>query len=248
MLHHWLTKLAGVAALGATLTLTPAAWAQRGHSRVGHVGGVSRVGAVRSFNRGGYRNFGGWGGGRLGYGNGGYGLGRYGGFGLYGLGRGYYPWWGYGGYGGYGGSGGYGGYGYGGYPYYVSYGGYPYYGYSSGYYPYSDYSYAYPYTTNNYYGTPTAPAVPTMPVAAANTAEITVDVPANAQVMFDNVPMTQTGAVREYVTPSLTPGQDFSYDIRARWTDPNGVAVDRTRHVIIHAGDHVNVDFVQPTY
>ena len=76
-------------------------------------------------------------------------------------------------------------------------------------------------------------------------AAITVAVPPGAQVWFDGVLTTDTAAVRQFTSPPLTPGVDYAYDVRAQWTDPGGVTVDQTRHLLIHAGDQVTVDFTR---
>jgi hypothetical protein len=45
------------------------------------------------------------------------------------------------------------------------------------------------------------------------------------------------------VSPPLTPGQDFTYVIHARWRDENGKVVDLTRHVPVRAGSQIMEDF-----
>jgi uncharacterized protein (TIGR03000 family) len=72
---------------------------------------------------------------------------------------------------------------------------------------------------------------------------IDVRVPGNAQVWIDGEKTSQTGALREFVTPALEPGQQYSYDIRARWTE-NGQEVVRDRNVIFHAGDRLMVNML----
>jgi len=175
---------------------------------------------------------GGGGGGRGGGGGGGYRGGYGGGYGGY---RGY----GYGGYRGYG-YGGYGGWGYGGYGGW----GYPYAGGVGYYYP--DYAgYSYPPYSAGYSPAPTVyqsfyAAQPAAP--APNTVLIDVNVPAEATVWIDGNPTTQTGANREYVTPALTPGQNYSYQVKARWMD-NGQPVEKTQKVTFQAGNQVQLNF-----
>jgi uncharacterized protein (TIGR03000 family) len=144
------------------------------------------------------------------------------------------------------------GYGYGGYPYY-DYG----YGYSYGAAPYYDYGYATPAAYDfNYSGPPyVTPAV--MPQADAQgdnqpqrqpgdtTAHIEIRVPADAEVWFGSGKTTQTGTRREFVSPPLEPGKDFTYDIRARWVE-NGKEVVRTRTLDVSAGAWKGVDFTKP--
>jgi uncharacterized protein (TIGR03000 family) len=146
------------------------------------------------------------------------------------------------------------GYGFGlGYPWY--YGGYyPWsYGYSD--YPWHDggYNYFEPYYYP-YYGTPSYGYAPyygsgsytyQAPPSPDNAAHMTVRVPPDAQVWFENEATTQRGAVRNFDSPELAPGRDFTYDIRARWRQGDR-EVDQTRHVLVQAGTHVTVDFTAP--
>jgi uncharacterized protein (TIGR03000 family) len=159
--------------------------------------------------------------------------------------------------------GGYGGRGYGGYGY--NGWGYP------GYYGYNNWSpqyYAPGVESNSNYATPPEyysneptpeysgfDQVPTNRIygnimsgartaADMNTARVEVRVPANAEVMFEDEKTTQTGSSRQFVSPPLTPGEKYVYDIQARWTE-NGRQVSRTRHIPIQAGQVVRVDFLR---
>jgi uncharacterized protein (TIGR03000 family) len=67
-------------------------------------------------------------------------------------------------------------------------------------------------------------------------------VPAQAKLWFNNQPTTQTGAVREFITSPLIPGQEYSYTVRATWQEGNR-EIERERVVSFTAGDQVNVDF-----
>src|ERR1700723_1792902 len=60
----------------------------------------------------------------------------------------------------------------------------------------------------------------------AGLAYVDLRVPATAEIWFDDNKTAQTGSLRHYVTPSLESGRSFTYDIRARWTDPNGKVID----------------------
>jgi uncharacterized protein (TIGR03000 family) len=186
--------------------------------------------------------------------------GRFANFGHFG--RGWHGGWGRGW--GYGlGLGYYGGYpysygGYGAYPsYYGSYSAYPYY---SGGYSVPDYNYldVEPYGTapdsGSYYNSGPDYTTPTVPQTATTvpstptdtTAHIDVRVPAGTEVWVEGAQTKQTGELRHFVSPPLTPGQEFVYDIRARWTDANGQVVDQTRHVQVHAGSQVVENFTAP--
>lgn len=64
----------------------------------------------------------------------------------------------------------------------------------------------------------------------------------NAEVWFSGEKTHSTGAFRQYVTPALDGNKLFYYEVRARWNE-NGRDVDRTRRVLVHAGDRINIDF-----
>jgi len=256
------------------LLASGAAWAHGGghggggHGGGGHGGGIGHVGGFAHhgvgvggihhygiYNPGFYRGLGyspyfgrgyryGFGIYGLGYGLGlgyGWGLGYGLGYGRYGLGYPYYgyslgyPYYGYGLYGSYGLP--YLGYNagwYGAYPYsYYSYGANPYYGSSS----------AYPRTPEEY-GTAAAQAQ-APPPPKDDMAHLLVIVPENAELWFNGTKTTQTGPQREFVSPELTPGKNYSYEIKARWNE-NGKTVEQTRTVPVQANDWKTVDFTQP--
>jgi uncharacterized protein (TIGR03000 family) len=114
-----------------------------------------------------------------------------------------------------------------------------------------DYGYANygPYFSGGTYLAPSGGYISTYPpesTAAApgdrNAVLINVQVPAGAELWFQGTKTTQTGAMREFESPPLTPGRDYTYDIRARWMGDEG-QVERTKHVTVRAGETVNVDF-----
>jgi len=166
----------------------------------------------------------------------------------------------------------YGNWGYGYSPYYSgSY--YPgSYGYNSGYYPRSNYGgYYYPntsyynnsYYNNSYYSngsyasTPTTSSYqsfyPSQGVTGASYANVpeqsslavtmSIRVPPDAEVWFGDVKTNLTGAERLFVSPPLEPGKDYTYEIRARWNE-DGRPVERTRTLQVHAGDRLNISFL----
>jgi uncharacterized protein (TIGR03000 family) len=73
-------------------------------------------------------------------------------------------------------------------------------------------------------------------------ATMDVQVPADAEIWFQGAKTGQQGPTRTFVSPPLEPGQNFTYDIRARWSD-GGKEMDQTRQVRVKAGEHVQVDF-----
>jgi uncharacterized protein (TIGR03000 family) len=142
---------------------------------------------------------------------------------------------------------------------YGYYGAWPYYGY----YPYYGYSNYYPYTSSSdwsspaydsgYYGSYEDGTSSSQDSDLSGTAQpatrakITVSVPADAEIWFNGTRMTSTGSVREYQSPPLTPGSQYTYKVRARWNE-NGHEVTQTQQVKVTAGAHVSVKFpVHPT-
>lgn len=87
------------------------------------------------------------------------------------------------------------------------------------------------------------PVSPPLAAVTDNTAKVEVRVPADAEIWFEGQKTSQTGSDRIYSSPSLDAGQDYSYEVRARWS-ADGKPVDQTRKVAVHAGDHVLVDFL----
>jgi uncharacterized protein (TIGR03000 family) len=79
--------------------------------------------------------------------------------------------------------------------------------------------------------------------APADRAILNVQVPANAKVWVQGKETSQTGPERSYISPPLTPGRDYSYDVKAQWTE-NGQPVEVTRTVTVRAGERTGVLFV----
>jgi uncharacterized protein (TIGR03000 family) len=144
-------------------------------------------------------------------------------------------------------------------PYY----GYPYGGYD-GYYPYS---YGYGMSAFGsyapFYGGLSLPAYPLVAGygaysgigAAQPTSErpppddavhLQLTVPENAEVWIDGAKSTQTGAVREFVSPALTPDSRYSYKITVRYTNAQGKEVEDTRQIRFQANDWFSIDFTRP--
>ena len=64
----------------------------------------------------------------------------------------------------------------------------------------------------------------------------------DAEIWFSGDKTTQTGSTRRFETPPLEPGSNYSYVVRARWTE-NGKERDETKKVAVHANDRVAVEF-----
>ena len=159
-----------------------------------------------------------------------------------------------------------GGLGWYGYPYYGgyyggNYGYYPYYD-DNGYSTYPNYAYSVPdyYYTTPSVGVTTPPYVQTYPSTSAvpatsesayrpagGVAQITVRVPSDATLWVDDYQSSQTGPVRQLVTPNpLQPGRMYHYTLRAQWPE-NGQTVTREQVVNFKAGDEVKVDLTGKT-
>ncbi len=93
--------------------------------------------------------------------------------------------------------------------------------------------------TGSYYGTPQGE----MPRAPERNVVFDVRVPPNAEIWFEGAKTQQTGMFREFLSPPLERGQDFTYHVRARWNE-NGKEVDKTRELRVRAGDHMMIDFL----
>ena len=52
----------------------------------------------------------------------------------------------------------------------------------------------------------------------------------------------QSGTSRIFTSPPLSPGKDYTYEVKARWKK-EGSEVQQTRNIVIHAGDHINLAF-----
>jgi uncharacterized protein (TIGR03000 family) len=72
-------------------------------------------------------------------------------------------------------------------------------------------------------------------------AAITVQVPQSATLWFDGTKTTQTGALRSFVSPPLQAGQNYAYNVRARWSE-NGKVREENQTVKVHAGDRLQVN------
>jgi uncharacterized protein (TIGR03000 family) len=73
-------------------------------------------------------------------------------------------------------------------------------------------------------------------------AHVTVNVPADARVWFEDTLTKSTGTVRRFDSPPLTPGERYTYRVRASWND-HGKEVTQTQEVEVRAGANVRVDF-----
>src|SRR5262249_6605120 len=74
----------------------------------------------------------------------------------------------------------------------------------------------------------------------AERAHVTVKLPGDAQLWFEDKPTKAVGPVRNFQTPPLTPGHTYEYEVRARWTE-NGQQTTQTQTVKVAPGGQVNL-------
>jgi uncharacterized protein (TIGR03000 family) len=77
-----------------------------------------------------------------------------------------------------------------------------------------------------------------------NKAHIWLRLPANAEVWVNDVKTRQTGESRYFYSPPLTPGRQYSYQLRVRWMK-DGKPVEETQRLLVHAGATVHRDFTR---
>jgi uncharacterized protein (TIGR03000 family) len=75
-------------------------------------------------------------------------------------------------------------------------------------------------------------------------ARLIINVPAEAKLFIDDLPMKSDSARRSFVTPTLRPGQTYFYDVRAEIVR-DGQTVSETQRVILRPGDTVQASFPQ---
>jgi len=117
----------------------------------------------------------------------------------------------------------------------------PIYGYPG----YPGYAYASPPTVSGG-NLSTVPSSADLNYTPADAAMLRIRVPAvRARVTVNGRAISPIGNVRYYVTPTLSPGQTYSYTVRASWTR-DGRTVTRQRTVRAQRGRTVVVDFTAP--
>jgi uncharacterized protein (TIGR03000 family) len=146
-----------------------------------------------------------------------------------------------------------------GYPYYApaygyrSYRPYPY-SYGLGYSPFNATLYSIPswYFVNPYaaalplyLGSSGPGPLPPAEMREDTTAIVTVKLPVDAELWFEGTKTKETGSVREFQSPPLTPGRRYTYDVQARWEE-NGKMVTQSQTVGVSAGSAVTVEFPVP--
>jgi len=98
---------------------------------------------------------------------------------------------------------------------------------------------------SGYYGEngPNPPKAPTDLTRRASV--LTVRLPADAELWVDGKKLDQSGNVRTWVTPLLTPEQIYSYRVRSRWVERGSIEVEKSLNVRTFAGSRITVNFVR---
>jgi uncharacterized protein (TIGR03000 family) len=68
----------------------------------------------------------------------------------------------------------------------------------------------------------------------------------DAQIMIEGQKTNQMGTLRRFVSPPLTPGVSYTYEIKATWTQ-DGKKVTRSKKVDVQAGQQLTVDLTKET-
>jgi uncharacterized protein (TIGR03000 family) len=78
--------------------------------------------------------------------------------------------------------------------------------------------------------------------AKGQKATLTLKVPANAVVEIEGVKTKQTGEVRRFESPPLTPGKNYTYTIKVTYKDADGKDVSKEEVVKVQPGGTSEVD------
>ena len=78
--------------------------------------------------------------------------------------------------------------------------------------------------------------------AAAKSALLVVEAPAEAALTFDGEETKQTGVKRHFITPPLKPGVRYYYMASATWSPNRTMTITRTRKVFVTAGATIKLD------
>jgi uncharacterized protein (TIGR03000 family) len=71
---------------------------------------------------------------------------------------------------------------------------------------------------------------------------VDVYLPRDAELWFDGKRTSQIGDYRTFVTPALTAGKAYSYQVRARWLE-DGRAREHSQEIVVRPGERMTVRF-----
>ncbi len=132
--------------------------------------------------------------------------------------------------------------------------GYPYYGYGPAYPIYVDAGCAVPAYGVPPAGPATGPGAAPAPAGSSpppggvrltdSDVLLSIRVPPEAIVKINGVQTNQNGPRREFMSSGLLPGRTYTFVVAARWTGPNGKAVELEQRVPVQGGERRNIDFL----
>jgi uncharacterized protein (TIGR03000 family) len=85
-----------------------------------------------------------------------------------------------------------------------------------------------------------------LPPPTDKAAHLQLIVPENAEVLVDGGKTRKTGAVRDFVSPPLSPGKKVVYTITVRSTGPDGKTTDDIHTVRVGPNDRFRIDCTRP--
>ena len=71
---------------------------------------------------------------------------------------------------------------------------------------------------------------------------LNLTVPVDAKIWIEGSPTAVGGSRRQFVSPPIHPGHDYTYHIQVSWTQ-DGREVTSKREIPVHAGDVINLTF-----
>jgi uncharacterized protein (TIGR03000 family) len=77
-----------------------------------------------------------------------------------------------------------------------------------------------------------------------NAVTIDVRVPANAEIWFEGQKTSQMGSFRRFISPPLEPGKEYTYEIRASWTEEKGPPQEQKRQINVRAGERQTLNLL----
>lgn len=77
---------------------------------------------------------------------------------------------------------------------------------------------------------------------SSTNAKLVIELPANAKLFIDDMPVKVAAGVRTFNTPPLEPGKPYYYMVRIEMSR-DGEPISETRRIIVHSGQIARADF-----
>jgi uncharacterized protein (TIGR03000 family) len=87
------------------------------------------------------------------------------------------------------------------------------------------------------------PAAPGTPEASQVMLEVRVPNP-DAEITIGGEPTTQKGMIRRYLSPTITPGRTYTYEIDGKWME-NGRQIMKIKNLQVQAGQRIGIDLAR---